>query len=77
VCFLRPLVAGPFLEKLSGAKLRVFFGHDNRIYTEIFFEARQLVCSFTTTGYAIYPRCCALIGEQPSCPLDACACLRC
>jgi hypothetical protein len=34
VCFLRPLVAGPFVEKSSGAKFRVFFGHDTRIYTE-------------------------------------------
>ncbi len=34
MCFLRPLVAGPFVEKLSGAKFRVFFGHDTRIYTE-------------------------------------------
>ena len=34
MCFLRPLVTGPFVEKSSGAKLRVFFGHDTRIYTE-------------------------------------------
>jgi hypothetical protein len=27
-------VTGPFVEKSSGAKLRVFFGHDTRIYTE-------------------------------------------
>lgn len=34
MCSLRPLVTGPFVEKSSGAKLRVFFGHDTRIYTE-------------------------------------------
>ena len=68
VCFLRPLVTGPFVEKSSGAKFRVFFGHDKPNIHRKYFEARLLVCSFTTIGYAVYLRHSSLIGERSLCP---------
>ncbi len=63
MCFLRPLVAGPFVEKSSGAKFRVFFGHIPE-YTPKLFRGKVAEMLFNSNQLRVFNQ--SILSDRPT-----------